>query len=204
MHNCADIERQNEQLDLLRRSILEDELRDVPVLVVLSMQDLLKPEEKEAIMKKIKGKYEDMITSYRMRAPLKIFDYPDFSATAIENPNMVLDEVVNMLEGREGKDPVAKLKEEKPSNKAAEASDAERAKSMADADVMAADEFWKAFEDGSLAPWDHYHHLKAGFFVLIEAFEKGNGVLDAAETFICHLERLRTGNPQRFRNTTHR
>ncbi|KAJ6781333.1 hypothetical protein PWT90_03453 [Aphanocladium album] len=204
----GDVERFEEQVDMLRRSMNEDELRDVPVLVLLNMQDRLKPEEKDAVMLKTKTEYENLATSYRRRAPVKIFDYPDFSATAIENPSIVLDEVVNMLKGKQGDVP-SKPHDEKssaatPSKTSADISDVERAKTMAEADGMSASEFWTAFEDGSLAPWDHYNHLKSGFFVLIEAFEKGNSVLDAAEIFIRHLERLREGNPQRFRNTTHR
>ncbi len=205
VHNCADMDRLDEQLEVLRSSITDEELSHVPVLVVLSVQDLMPPATKTEDMEKIKAAYECLLALCRRPGPIKMFDCAGFSATTTENPYIVLDEVANMLADKPV-DTTAKSQAAKKSDtKAApNVSDVERAKTMTEADGMATAEFWRAFEDGSLAPWDHYHHLKAGFFVLVEAFEQGSGVLDAAETFISHLERLREGNPERFRNTTHR
>ncbi|TQV91235.1 ARF-like GTPase ARLP2 [Cordyceps javanica] len=208
LHNCADMDRFDEQLDLLRNFIPDEELRHVPVLVVLTVQDLMEPATKDEDMAKIMAAYQDMAVSCRRPAPLRIFNSPGFSATTTENPNIILDELVKMITDEHGGSSFSpktnKSSDSKVSGAATGGSDAERAKAMADTDVTTTDDFWRTFEDGTLEPWDHYHHLKAGFFVLVEAFEQGGGVLDAAETFIRHLERLRAGNPQRFRNTTHR
>ncbi|OAA38990.1 ARF-like GTPase ARLP2 [Beauveria brongniartii RCEF 3172] len=208
VHHCADMERLDEQLDLLKSSICDEQLRHVPVLIVLSVQDLMVAATKTEDMAKIRAAYENFAASCKRPAAIKIFDCPGFSATTSENPSKVLDEVVKMLRDKHGSAQVAPQAANNSDNKAdtfaSDASDGERAKTMAEADGITTADFWQAFEDGSLAPWDHYNHLKAGFFVLIGAFEQGSGVLDAAETFVSHLERLRAGNPQRFRNTTHR
>ncbi|KGQ05081.1 ADP-ribosylation factor [Beauveria bassiana D1-5] len=209
VHHCADMERLDEQLDLLKSSICDDQLRHVPVLIVLSVQDLMVAATKTEDMAKIRAAYESLAASCKRPAAIEIFDCPGFSATTSENPSIVLDEVVEMLRDKQGSAQVAPQAAKNPDTKAdtvaSNASDDdERAKTMTRADDMTTADFWQTFEDGTLAPWDHYNHLKAGFFVLIGAFEQGSGVLDAAETFVSHLERLRAGNPQRFRNTTHR
>lgn len=208
VHDCTDKERLNEQLDLLKMSMLEDELRDVPTLIVLNKQDLLIPEEREAEIAKIKKEYEKLAASCGRRAPIKILEDEGsgFSATGMENPRIVLEEMAKILTDTKGATPAKKKAVVESQAPGVHQSDAElaKAKAMVEEDNMSAKDFWRAFEDGSLTPWDHYHHLKSGFFVLVEAFEKGQGVLDAAETFIDHLERLRKGNPERFRNTTHR
>ena len=64
--------------------------------------------------------------------------------------------------------------------------------------------FWNAFMDGSLESWDHYTHLRAGFFVMHDCFARGLGLLECADEFMAHLNRLREGNPERFRNTAHK
>lgn len=208
MHNCADSDRLDEQFDLLERSLQEDELSNVPVLIVFNKQDLLKEDEKGAVMKSVHDKYGSFATSCRRPAPVRIFECAGFSAVAEKNPRIVLDEAAKLIKEKDNgtfkKDEEKQVKESKAVSVKQELTNGERARAMADADDKTPNEFWDAFLDGSLAPWDHYHHLKAGFFVLIEGFEQGNGVLDAAETFIAHLERLRVGNPERFRNTTHR
>ncbi|KAM3469262.1 hypothetical protein MY5147_007188 [Beauveria neobassiana] len=209
VHHCADMERLDEQLELLKSSICDDQLRHVPVLIVLSVQDLMVAATKTEDMAKIRAAYESLAASCKRPAAIEIFDCPGFSATTSENPSIVLDEVVEMLRDKHGSAQVAPQAAKNPDTKADTVAlnasdDDERAKTMTEADGMTPADFWQAFADGSLAPWDHYNHLKAGFFVLIGAFEQGSGVLDAADTFVNHLERLRAGNPQRFRNTTHR
>ncbi|KAM0549767.1 hypothetical protein ACHAPJ_009205 [Fusarium lateritium] len=58
--------------------------------------------------------------------------------------------------------------------------------------------------DGSLSSWDHYTHLRAGYFVMHDCFSRGLGLLECANEFMAHLNRLREGNPERFRNTAHK
>ncbi|OAA58168.1 ARF-like GTPase ARLP2 [Cordyceps fumosorosea ARSEF 2679] len=207
MHNCSEMERLDEQVGVLKTVITDDEMLAVPVLVVLNVQDLMQPAAKAEHMAKILAAYAELIATCRRPGSIRIFNQPGFSAKTAENPRIILDEVVKMLEDQNGGAaalPAKKKTDAENANPTALALDAERVKTMVEADSMTTDGFWQAFEDGSLAPWDHYNHLKAGFFVLMEAFEQGCGVLEAAETFIGHLERLRAGNPQRFRNTTHR
>lgn len=64
--------------------------------------------------------------------------------------------------------------------------------------------FWRRFQDGHVPSWNHYTHLRAGFFVLSEGPTGSRSVMDAADIFLRHLARLRESDPQRFRNTAHR
>ncbi|ATY67367.1 ARF-like GTPase ARLP2 [Cordyceps militaris] len=205
MHNCADMERLDEQVQVLTDYMSDEALHRVPVLVVLSVQDLMAPDTRNQDMEKILTAYDELIACFKRPALLKVFHSPGFSAKTTENTHIVLDEVAKMLADKNGAASASKAAAgADPLQPSTDELDAERARTLVDADAMTTDDFWHAFGDGSLAPWDHYNHLKSGFFVLIEAFEQGRGVLDAAETFIGHLERLRKGNPERFRNTTHR
>ena len=74
----------------------------------------------------------------------------------------------------------------------------------ANTDRLNAQNFWESFMDGSLSSWDHYTHLRAGYFVMHDCFSRGLGLLECANEFMAHLNRLREGNPERFRNTAHK
>lgn len=201
-HDCTDESRLEEALRLLEDTAKAEDLHAVPILVLLNKQDRLHGEKGEAIVAHAKAGFESLSARLSRKAPIKVLDCPGFSGTKMENPHIALDEVAAMITSQSpGKDKTAKLEKALGSDGM---SDKDRAKSMADGDDLSPEAFWTAFEDGSLAPWNHYNHLKAGFLVLIGALEKGQSVLTAAETFIGHLERLRANNPERFRNTTHR
>lgn len=190
----------DEQLNWFKTLATDSELYHAPILVVPAVQDAMDPETKAEDLARIMAAYANIAANCRRLQPIKVFHCPGFSARTTDNPEAILDEVAKMLPGkRRDAYSGAKVANPPPS-----ASDIERAKTMADADGKTTEEFWSAFEDGSLAALDHYNRLKAGFFVLIATFEQGGGVLDAAGTFIGHLERLRTANPERFRDDSHR
>ncbi|OAA80362.1 ARF-like GTPase ARLP2 [Akanthomyces lecanii RCEF 1005] len=202
LHNCADMSMFDEQLDWFKTLATDGELYHAPILVVPAVQDTMAPDTKTEDLAKIMAAYANVAANYRRPEPIKIFNCPGFSARTTENPETVLDEVAKMLPGK--RRDATKPPDTKAPNYPPSASDVERAKTMTDADEKNMESFWSAFEDESLAPWDHYNHLKAGFFVLIETFEQGGAILDAAETFVGHLDRLRTANPELFRDESHR
>lgn len=202
LHHCADMSMFDEQLDWFKTLATDGKLYHAPILVVPAVQDAMAPDTKTEDLAKIMAAYANVATNYRRPEPIKIFNCPGFSARTTENPEAVLDEVAKMLPGK--RRDATKTSNTKATNSPPSASDVERAKTMTDADGKSMESFWSAFEDGSLAPWDHYNHLKAGFFVLIETFEQGGAILDAAEIFVGHLDRLRTASPELFRDESHR
>jgi ubiquitin carboxyl-terminal hydrolase L3 len=79
----------------------------------------------------------------------------------------------------------------------------ERIKAL-NAASLGPDKFWGSFVRGELDSWDHYSHLRAGYFVMFEGMSRNASLLDCASHFLDYLKELREKNPERFRNTAHR
>lgn len=138
---------------------------------------------------------------------VRIFSPSGFNAFEHSHVAALLDEVADVLQGASIPLPAAKkLSTVNLDNHShmSEKALVERIKENQKENTASADSFWAGFLDADLPVWDHYNHLRAGYFVLLEGFACGHTVMKCADMFIDHLEMLRSKKPERFRNTTHR
>lgn len=174
------------------------------MFILFNKQDLLPPDERDSIVKGLRTQVEREIAPYLGNHDIRILDYPGLCATSGEQLYPAMEEIRQTIQQIK--------KPTKPDTKAQVAelekgpSDTELIERVkkANADAIDAESFWASFMDGSLSSWDHYTHLRAGFFVLYDCFARGFGLLECADEFMAHLNRLRQGNPERFRNTAHK
>ncbi|KAF5531517.1 ubiquitin thiolesterase L3 [Fusarium phyllophilum] len=205
IQSCTDTnpDRVEFSLEYLRMGLnmmLEYEAKHM--FIIFNKQDLLSEEERPKIVKDLKAKIEAEIKPYTDKLDIKILDTPGLSALWGCQVHNVMDEIRKTLKPRNAaKDTKAEieLREKGPGEE-----ELRNKIRTANAESADANTFWESFLDGSLEAWDHYTHLRAGFFIMHDCFGKGVGVLECADEFMTHLNRLREGNPERFRNTAHK
>lgn len=206
IHSVTDDERLDESIEHLHQAIAwMDEFCCPDLLILLNKQDLLPPAERDTIVNKLRQRFEAEIAQYRGKLNVKVLDTPGLSAKTGEQLDVIMEEVSNIIQGD-------KKKKSTPSS-APKKVDLEKGPSdeellervqKANATSDTPDAFWKAFLSGDLDSWDHYTHLRAGFFVIHDSFARGRNIFECADEFIAHLSRLRAKKPERFRNTAHR
>ncbi|KAM0246576.1 hypothetical protein ACHAP5_004700 [Fusarium lateritium] len=205
IQSCDDLDpdRIEFSLEYLRMGMqMMSEFEAKHMFILFNKQDLLPPDEREKVVKSLKGRIEAEIKPFNGKLDIRILDYPGLSALNGMQLHPVMDEIRQTLQPRKASQ-----------NTKAEIEKRERGPSQdellnqirkTNAESVDADTFWKLFMNGSLESWDHYTHLRAGFFVMQDSFAQGLGLLECADAFMAHLNRLREGNPERFRNTTHK
>jgi ubiquitin carboxyl-terminal hydrolase L3 len=172
------------------------------MFILFNKQDLLQPDEREKVIKDLKGRIEAEIKPYNDKLDIRILDYPGLSALNGMQLPPVMDEIRQTLQPkRAAQDTKSEIEKREKGPSEDELLNQIR---KANAESVDAETFWKFFMDGSLESWDHYTHLRAGFFVMHDSFAQGLGLLECADALIAHLNRLREGNPERFRNTAHK
>ncbi|KAF5228124.1 hypothetical protein FANTH_14591 [Fusarium anthophilum] len=205
IQSCTDTEpdRVEFSLEYLRMGLsmmLENEAKHM--FIIFNKQDLLSEEERPQIVKDLKEKIEVEIKPYADKLDIKILDTPGLSALSGCQAHDVMDEIRKTLKPKK---PAKNMKAEIEQRERGPSEEELRNKiRTANAESADAKTFWASFLDGSLEAWDHYTHLRAGFFVMHDCFGRGLGLLECADEFMKHLNRLREGNPERFRNTAHK
>ncbi|KAF4414824.1 ubiquitin thiolesterase L3 [Fusarium acutatum] len=205
IQSCTDTdpERVEFSLEYLRMGLnMMIEYEAKHMFIIFNKQDLLSEEERPKIVKDLRTKIEAEIKPYADKLDIKILDTPGLSALWGCQAHNVMDEIRKTLTPKNAaKDTKAEieLREKGPGEE-----ELRNKIRMANAQSVDANTFWESFLDGSLEAWDHYTHLRAGFFFMHDCFGKGLGLLECADEFMKHLNRLREGNPERFRNTAHK
>ncbi|KLO88059.1 putative ubiquitin thiolesterase L3 [Fusarium fujikuroi] len=172
------------------------------MFIIFNKQDLLSDEERPKTVKDLKTKIEAEIKPYADKLDIKILDTPGLSALWGCQAYNVMDEIRKTLTPKNAANDTKaeiELREKGPSEE-----ELRNKIRTANAESANASTFWKSFLDGTLEAWDHYTHLRAGFFVMHDCFGRGLGLLECADEFMKHLNRLREGIPERFRNTAHK
>ncbi|KAM0075429.1 hypothetical protein ACKRZS_012518 [Fusarium odoratissimum] len=199
----ADPDRVEFSLEYLRMGMnmmLEYEAKHM--FIIFNKQDLLSEEERPKVVKELKAKIEAEIKPYADKLDVKILDNPGLSALWGCQVHNVMDEIRKTLKPKNAaKDTKAEIEQREKGPSEEELRDRIRTANAESADAKT---FWESFLDGTLEEWDHFTHLRAGFFVMHDCFGKGLGLLECADEFMKHLNRLREGNPERFRNTAHK
>ncbi|KAF9781072.1 hypothetical protein IL306_014112 [Fusarium sp. DS 682] len=205
IQNCTDtdpdrVEFSFEYLRMGMEMMLEFEAKHM--FIIFNKQDLLSPEERPKVVKDLKAKIEAEIRPYADKLDIKILDSPGLSALWGCQVHKVMEDIRKTLTPKKATGDT-KTEIEKLEKGPSEEELVNRIRT-ANAESVDAKTFWESFLDGSLEEWDHYTHLRAGFFVMHDCFAKGLGLLQCADEFMRHLNRLREGNPERFRNTAHK
>ncbi|KAF5664839.1 putative ubiquitin thiolesterase L3 [Fusarium denticulatum] len=205
IQSCTDThhERVEFSLEYLRMGLnMMIEYEAKHMFIIFNKQDLLSEEERPKIVKDLKEKIEAEIKPYADKLDIKILDTPGLSALGGCQVYNVMDEIRKTLKPKSAaKDTKAEIEMREKGPGEEELRNKIR---TANAESVDANAFWESFLDGSLEAWDHYTHLRAGFFVMHDCFGRGLGLLECADEFMKHLNRLREGNPERFRNTAHK
>ncbi|KAF5660728.1 ubiquitin thiolesterase L3 [Fusarium circinatum] len=205
IQSCTDTEpdRVEFSLEYIRMGLnmmLEYEAKHM--LIVFNKQDLLAEEERPQIVRGLKERIEAEIKPYADKLDIKILDTPGLSALSGCQAHDVMDEIRKILKPKKpAKNTKAEIEQREKGPSEEELRNKIRTANAESADAKT---FWQSFLDGSLEAWDHYTHLRAGFFVMHDCFGRGLGLLECADEFMKHLNRLREGNPERFRNTAHK
>lgn len=183
--------------------------------IAFNKQDLIAEGEIESRLKSMRDRVESVISNFT-GATINIVDIPGFSATTDTHVRQLFEEISRTVEQyKKTSSKPGESKEKTGTEKSGATANApDTSKSLAElrelitaavqTDTDSPAVFWDKFRNADLPVWDHYNHLKAGYFVLLDGFSWGQTVMQSAETFIGHLSRLREAKPERFRNTTHR
>ncbi|CAG7559994.1 unnamed protein product [Fusarium equiseti] len=205
LQSCEDLhpDRIEFSMEYLRMSMsMMEGFEAKNMFILFNRQDHLSPEEAAKVVKDLKVVIEKEIKPYENKLDIRILDYPGFSALNGTQVHPAIEEIRKALK------PVQPAQNTKAEIEQREKgpSEEELLNRIRQANAQSADAktFWNAFMDGSLESWDHYTHLRAGFFVMHDCFARGLGLLECADDFMAHLNRLREGNPERFRNTAHK
>ncbi|KAL3960605.1 hypothetical protein ACCO45_005722 [Purpureocillium lilacinum] len=157
-----------------------------------------------------KERFDEQIDEFH-RVAKDVLDLPYLSATKSSDAELhvILDHVQERL--RRGPKPRAAIptwNESRPAAKRprADLDDLKRqARQMIDADGASADEFWQSLERGDVQEWNHYSHLRAGFFALVEGATSSMTLFDCADVLINKVKYLETLKPDHsFHDATHR
>ncbi|CAG1981284.1 unnamed protein product [Fusarium graminearum] len=205
IQSCEDLEpdRIEFSMEYLRMAMeMMESFEAKNLFILFNKQDHLSPENAASIVRDLKSQIEKEIKPYENKLDIRILDYPGLSALNGTHLHAAMEEIRMALKPTK---PTPNVKAEiEQKVKGPSEDDLVNRIRQENATSVDAQTFWKRFLDGSLESWDHYTHLRAGFFVLRDCFARGVGVLGCADEFMAHLNRLREGDPERFRNTAHR
>ena len=204
IHDCAD-DRLEESIQHLHEACgWMSEYGCTHMWVLFNKQDLLPPAEAKSIVDKLREQYESQVYLYRRQGlQIKVMDTPGLSGRTGEGLVEVMNEIVGTL-NKEKKPTPAPTQPKKPVLEGPTEQELFERIEKANQVSPSPDEFWRSFLAGDLPAWDHYSHLRAGFFVMYDCFARGCNVFECADEFLAHLKRLRNAQPERFRNTAHR
>ena len=178
------------------------------VFVLFSKQDLLGREEREKRVEEYKNRFLARMTAYfGDRLCVEVMDTPGLDIRSGKGLNDVMAHIKRVVSGQAGSGREQFVDGEKPVTVSAPLSHTQLMQRVRELSAVAEPDdymFWRTFLTAKIHLWDHYAHLRAGYFILLEQLEKENDVFAAAEDFLEHLARLRTRRPDKFKNTAHR
>lgn len=178
------------------------------VFVLINKQDLLEREEREKRVEEFKKSImKSMASAFGDKLCVEVLDTPGLSTRSGKGLNNVMMRIKRELSGGLNEREEQFVNGEKPAPVPAPPSReqlVERVREYSAVTEPDDDVFWETFLSAKILNWDHYTHLRAGYFILTQQLHKGNDVSAATEDFLKHLERLQTQRPDKFNNRAHR
>jgi ubiquitin carboxyl-terminal hydrolase L3 len=176
--------------------------------ILFNKQDLLPTEKGQAITADHRRLFETELSAHTPNLQWQFVDLPGFSAMTgdrcSELLDIIFDSTANGTRLNAGAPSATSSQQPtKPDDKPTEAELLARIEREREGDITG-DEFWNSFLSGEIVDWNHRCHLRAGFSLLLDALRNGKSILSCAEDFLEHLQRLKSTDPERFRNTEHR
>ncbi|KAJ6443185.1 ARF-like GTPase ARLP2, atypical [Purpureocillium lavendulum] len=209
VHDASDHERRDEQITEFQAVAKQlAEAGGHYAWVIFNKQDLLPVAKRRRHVADLMRRYEKAAAKCSRAITVKVSDLPGLSATKSSNADLhvILEHVQEALLHGPPPNPVP-MEESRTAEKLPRP-DLDKlkrqAQQMIDADTLSADKFWCLFETGDLPAWNHYSHLRAGFFILVQGASSDMTLSDCAEKFINHLDRLRESDSDRFPNVINR
>ncbi|KAG8417948.1 hypothetical protein J3459_006144 [Metarhizium acridum] len=158
--------------------------------VILNKQDLLPPHERDEAVKQIRTKLERGLSRSVESGRVRIFGPPGFNAFEHGHAAALLDEVADAIQA--DKSPILMEKHDRPvSSHVGETELREHINEIAKRNTASADDFWQGFLNADLPVWDHYNHLRAGYFVLLEGTACANTYNDDIWLFQLQVATIR-------------
>lgn len=207
-HDCSlNASQQNESVELLRYvlNVLGGGRICTYVCVVMTKQDRILPVEiRESEVQRHAEVFEKVLEAYHATFKYEVLCLPGLDVPNGERIHEIIDAVNRVVVKKKSSGiPDGALVTPVMVRRMTNDELAKRALS-ANLAMGDADEFWKAFTQADLPSWDHHTHLRAGYAVLLESLSKGRSLLTCAGTFIAHLERLKSADPDKFKNTANK
>ena len=166
------------------------------IWILFNKQDLLPLETRTKTLSNLHRKFSTVMTKYDGKVLWNVVDQPGLSSVTGEGLHGVLDDISKTLL-RDAKSSKPLGVQEPAPPKAPSPEESKRRAEVANSTASNTGMFWQSFLQSDLLVWDHYNHLRAGYFILIDTLANGDGVLQCAETFLGHLERLKSLKPER-------
>lgn len=222
MINCSDEDTAVEAMEEVKLNASEfADNGGTHLFVMLNKTDLLRGDNKEKRLEGVRDQVSKAVESLRERIYVEIMDLPELNCKTGKQLDTALARIKDVLdphpdESIEDEPQIKLLKKkqmpfvdtEKPAVEPASPPTYQqligRIKDIAAIAEPDDNVFWNNFLTADLPTWDHYTHLRAGYFVVLEQTLLGADILGCADEFVKHLERLHTTRPDVFRNTTHR
>ncbi|KJZ79242.1 hypothetical protein HIM_01393 [Hirsutella minnesotensis 3608] len=205
IHDCAAVDRLGEQLEEFKRAInsmIEHGIQHV--WIAFNKLDLIPAHQRFQHLATLKETYSEFANRFTDSLALKMVNLPGLSSPSANDLD-ILQDIKQTLQDH--------LKFSKRPEEEAEAGPwskipsieelTDKAKHAVLTDCITPELFWQSVENGEIV-WNHYNHLKAGYFIMIDGFAVGKGGFESASVFIKQLKRLSELYPQRFSKKAHR
>lgn len=176
------------------------------IWIVFSGQDLLEADEALIRSQSLRKKME-RIAQQAPDIAVHFVDTPGWNAKDVAFGKQLLDDIDQTLKD---------YLREKSSGRSTDPSKVVLPESRPSSEVLldrikrgvvvsqSSDQFWASFLSGSMEEFDHFNHLRAGYFVLLDGLSSGRNIFQCADIFMGHLDRLHRRDANRFRRTAHR
>lgn len=176
------------------------------IWIIFSGQDLLAAEEALIRSQRLRKRTE-RIAQQMPDIAVHFVDTPGWNAKDVTFGKQLLDDIDQCLQ---------KYYKEKPSVKHTDPDNIASPESRPSSDVLfdrikrdvvrsqTSDQFWASFLSGDMEEFNHFNHVRAGYFILLDGLSSGSDVFECADVFMGHLDRLHRLDPNRFRRTAHR
>ncbi|WQF86070.1 Putative small GTPase superfamily, ARF/SAR type, P-loop containing nucleoside triphosphate hydrolase [Colletotrichum destructivum] len=204
-----DQDRLVEAVEELSRSMpfLRNETKCCDMWILFNKQDIVPDARRDQYVGNARRCLASVDAQWAGDWTVRIFDTPGLSARTSDGMQAVVDEIAEFLENRCATGPPRHTVEKPQVSQEDAASDHKLLEARileANEAAPSSDAFWRSILDCTIESWDHYNHLRAGYFVMLDAAGAGKGMVACSDLFILLLNRLREADSKKFPKSPHR